>query len=234
MPWQAYSGKKLLTVIGRKVIGIGRNYIEHAKELNNPIPKIPVVFLKPTSSVITKGSIEIPEGCEVHHEVELGVVIGQEGRNIPRSKAMDFITGYVCCLDMTARDLQGQAKEKGLPWTVAKGFDTFCPVSTFLPKAAIGDPHNLDLWCKIDGEIKQEGNTRDMIFDIPDLISYLSGIMTLEPGDLICTGTPEGVGPLFPGQTIEAGIKGHVSMSFPAVARQGSTWSKSWTRHQES
>uniref|UniRef100_A0A6B2LGQ0 Fumarylacetoacetase-like C-terminal domain-containing protein n=1 Tax=Arcella intermedia TaxID=1963864 RepID=A0A6B2LGQ0_9EUKA len=196
----------------RKILAIGRNYAEHAKELNNPLPTSPVIFLKPSSSIIRKGqSIVRPTRCKaLHHEIELGLVIGQKGKFIKEKDAMDHIAGYVVALDMTARDLQDAAKSKGLPWTEAKGHDTFCPLGEFIPKAEIPDPHNVELWLKVAGEstYRQKGSTSDMIFRIPWLVSYLSNIMTLEEGDLILTGTPAGVSGVEPGSTLVGGITG--------------------------
>ncbi|KAL1916929.1 uncharacterized protein VTP21DRAFT_5126 [Calcarisporiella thermophila] len=195
------------TLAGRKIVAIGRNFSEHAKELGNAIPTKPFFFLKPTSSYLAiGGKIEIPKGCEVHHEVELGVVIGKEGRDIKSDQAEEYIAGYALGIDMTARNLQNEAKKKGLPWTEAKGFDTFTPVGDFISKDKLVDPHNLDIWLKVNDEFKQKGNTQQMIFRIPQLIQHVSSIMRLEPGDLILTGTPAGVGPIFPGQTIKAGL----------------------------
>lgn len=141
-------------------------------------------------------------------------MIGKEGKNIPESSALSHIGGYTLALDMTARNLQGEAKKKGHPWSVAKGFDTFCPVSGFIEK----DKISLDsskLWLKVDGDLKQDGNTKDMVFSVSHLISYISQIFSLEVGDVILTGTPEGVGPVKPGQVITAGIEGVVEMTFP-------------------
>ena len=131
---------------------------------------------------------------------------------------MEYVGGYALALDMTARDLQGIAKKKGHPWSVAKGFDTFCPVSKFIDKNNI-DVLDTKLWLKVDGELKQNGSTQNMIFTVPYLISYISRIFALEAGDVILTGTPEGVGPVKPGQTITAGIDGVVEMTFPVVER---------------
>lgn len=159
-----------------------------------------------------------PQVKELHYEVELGVVIGKEGRDIPEEFAMSYVGGYALALDMTARDLQSAAKKKGHPWSVAKGFDTFCPVSKFIEKERI----SLDattLWLKVDGAVRQNGSTKDLIFSVPFLISYISRIFRLEPGDLILTGTPEGVGPVKPGQTVSAGIEGVTEMSFSVKAR---------------
>lgn len=202
--------------VGRKILAVGRNYKDHALELGNPMPDKPMLFIKPTSSYLLEGNpIKFPKGCKVlHHEVELGVVISKNGANIPQEKAMEYVGGYVLALDMTARDLQDEAKKKGHPWTLAKGFDTSCPIGSFIPKELIGDPHDVNLWLKINEQIKQNGNTKDMHFTIPVLINYISGYFTLEPGDVILTGTPAGVGPVKSGDVIEAGIDGITKFTF--------------------
>ncbi|KAN0037358.1 hypothetical protein ACTFIV_002703 [Dictyostelium citrinum] len=209
---------------GRKIVAVGRNYAQHAKELGNEVPSEPFFFLKPTSSYLLQGTgpIEIPsESSDIHHEVELGVVIGKKGRDIDLNSAMDYVSGYTLALDMTSRDQQSIAKAKSLPWTVSKGYDTFCPISGFIPKDKIKDLNNVELWCSVDGQIKQKGNTNQMIFNVPHLIQYISSIMTLESGDLILTGTPSGVGPVKPGQVIKCGITGLDSdMQFDIVLRK--------------
>ncbi|WFD37667.1 acylpyruvate hydrolase [Malassezia japonica] len=193
---------------GRKIVAIGRNFADHAKELNNAVPTEPFFFLKPTSSYIGTGdAIEIPKGIVAHFEVELGVVIGQKGRDIAANNAKDYIGGYALAIDMTARNLQDKVKKQGLPWSAAKGFDTFTPVSAFIGKDQIPDPNDVDLWLKVDGETKQNGNTSDMIFNIPQLLEHVSSIMTLEAGDLLLTGTPKGVGQVKAGQKIDAGLQ---------------------------
>ncbi|KAG0196094.1 hypothetical protein BGX28_000140 [Mortierella sp. GBA30] len=209
---------------GRKIVAIGRNYSEHAKELGNAVPTAPFFFLKPTSSYITNGqSIEVPTGCEVHHELELAVIIGKDGRDIPAKDADGYIAGYALALDMTARNLQEQAKKKGMPWSAAKGFDTFTPIGDFIPKDQIPDYNNVDLLLQIDGVTKQQGNTRDMIFGIPTLIENVSAIMKLQEGDVILTGTPKGVGPVLPGETItcELATGGKIlsQLRFPVINR---------------
>ena len=162
--------------------------------------------------------LQLPPGCdELHHEVELGVVISKTGVSIAESNAMDYVGGYALALDMTARDLQNKAKKLGQPWTLAKGFDTALPVSRFISKTEIPQPDNVHLWLKVDGELKQDGNTQDMIFTIPYLISYISQSMTLEEGDFILTGTPEGVSEVKPGQTIACGLGDKIEMTFPVV-----------------
>ena len=146
----------------------------------------------------------------------MGVVIAKLGRNIPEAKALSHVGGYALALDMTARDLQDKAKKKGHPWTVAKGYDTFCPISEFIEPDKI-KLEDTRLWLKVDGETKQDGNTRDMIFSVPYLISFISNIFSLEPGDLIITGTPAGVGPVEDGQVITCGLDNTVEMSFPVI-----------------
>lgn len=185
---------------------IGRNYKEHALELGNKVPEQPLVFLKPRSALCYSGDvIMLPENSrEVHHEVELVLAVGRKGKNIAEERALDYIAAAGIGLDLTARDLQQQAKEKGRPWSVAKGFDTFAPISRFVPLAAINDIQNLELELSINGENRQTGNTSDMIFSCAFLVSYLSDIFTLYPGDLIFTGTPEGVSALKAGDNIEA------------------------------
>lgn len=164
--------------------------------------------MKPPSSYLREGQkIIIPNGCnELHHEVELGIVIGTKGKKIPQNCAMDHVAGYVLALDLTARDWQSKAKAKGWPWVMAKGFDGSCPVGDFIPKEMVTDPHQLDIWLKINGAEKQNGNTSDMIFSIPHLISFISQNITLECGDLILTGTPEGVGPVQKDDVITCGL----------------------------
>ncbi|KAI7864266.1 hypothetical protein BDF14DRAFT_1730763 [Spinellus fusiger] len=195
---------------GRKIVAIGRNFSEHAKELGNAAPTAPFFFLKPTSSYLANGGkVEIPKGCDVHHEVELAVVIGKEGRDVSAAQAMEHIGGYALAIDMTARNLQNDAKQQGLPWSTAKGYDTFTPISEFIPKESIPDTSNIDLWlkAKVNGAFRQQGNTKDMIFNVPSLLEHVSSIMKLEVGDVILTGTPKGVGPVKSGDIITAGLK---------------------------
>jgi len=192
---------------GKKIIAIGRNYAEHAKELGNKVPTEPFFFLKPTTSYrASPGLIEIPKGVLAHHEIELAVVISKNGRDIPAASAFEHVAGYALAIDMTARNMQEDVKKKGLPWTAAKGFDSFTPISQFIPKASVPDPTNLKLWLKINGSFKQNGTTVDMIFPIPALIEHVSSIMTLEENDVILTGTPSGVGPVEPGDKVTAGL----------------------------
>jgi 2-keto-4-pentenoate hydratase/2-oxohepta-3-ene-1,7-dioic acid hydratase in catechol pathway len=185
---------------------IGRNYVAHAKELNNEVPSEPLVFLKPTSSVIYDGDIiQLPERSQnVQHEVELVAAIGKGGSQIPESQALDHVAGYAVGIDITARDIQQKAKEKGHPWTIAKGFDGFAPLSTFISADKIENPQNIDLEMRVNGEVRQSDNTKLMIFPVFRLISFISNIFTLHPGDLIFTGTPKGVSPISTGDSITA------------------------------
>ncbi|RXK40971.1 acylpyruvate hydrolase [Tremella mesenterica] len=212
------------------IVAIGRNYAAHAKELGNAVPKEPFFFLKPTSSYIQPGEgvVELPRGTVVHHEVELGVVIGKPGRDITPDAAFDHVAGYALAVDMTARNIQDVVKAKGLPWSTAKGFDTFTPIGPFIPKSSIPDPTRVGLHFSLDGQVKQSGLTNGMIFPIPQLIAFVSSIMRLEEGDLLLTGTPPGVGPLNPGQTFKATLTypeldGPIlsSFSFPCQTREG-------------
>lgn len=170
------------------------------------VPEKPVVFIKPLSAICYDGdSVHLPkESSDVHHEVELLAVIGKKGRNISPEQAIEYITGYGIGIDFTARDLQQKAKRQGLPWTVAKGYEGFAPVSSFVPPDTFADIQNVDFNLSINGQIKQSGNSRHMIFKFPQLITYLSTICTLFPGDLIFTGTPEGVGPVKSGDKLKA------------------------------
>jgi acylpyruvate hydrolase len=193
-----------------KIICLGRNYIEHAREMQAEIPKEPVLFLKPSSAILeTGGRIMIPSfSRELHHEVELVALISHGGSQIPRTEALSHIGGYAVGLDMTLRDVQAEAKKKGLPWSVAKGFDTSAPLSSFVTRESVPDPHNLAISLAVNGSIRQRSSTANMIFKLDAVVSYISSIFTLEPGDLIFTGTPEGVGPVNAGDTLLAEIEG--------------------------
>jgi 2-keto-4-pentenoate hydratase/2-oxohepta-3-ene-1,7-dioic acid hydratase in catechol pathway len=193
----------------RKIFCLGRNYAAHAKEMNSAVPESPVVFLKPATALIhDNGTVVLPGfSRKLHHEVEMVVVVGKGGRNIPLEEAYDFVEGYAVGLDMTLRDVQDEAKRKGLPWTVAKGFDTSAPLSPAVEKASISNPHALSITLKVNGKTKQESNTSRMIFKVDFVVSYLSSLFTLEAGDLIYTGTPEGVGEVHPGDVLEAQLE---------------------------
>jgi len=187
-----------------KVVAVGLNYRDHARELKMDIPGYPLIFMKPSTSVIGDGDpIVFPvQTQELHYEGELGIVIGKRARNVPAGKARDFIAGYTCANDVTARDLQRLDGQ----WTRAKSFDTFCPLGPRIVSDM--DPTALEIMTRVNGEVKQRSTTANMIFDVYDLVSFISGIMTLLPGDVIITGTPPGVGPLLPGDTVEVEIEG--------------------------
>lgn len=192
---------------------IGRNYAKHAKELKNEVPSEPVVFLKPRSSLIFNGdSIKIPERSKnVHHEVEMVILIGKTVKNITEEKALDAVKALGVGLDMTARDLQSEAKLKGLPWTLAKGFDTFAPLGNLEEYHSGINTDLLNLTVSVNGEKRQSGNTSDMLFNVASLITYLSKHFTLTAGDLIFTGTPEGVSAVEKGDLIKASLGNGIS-----------------------
>ena len=201
----------MIPVRPAKIIGIGRNYLEHARELGNEVPTVPILFFKPTTALIGSGdAILLPSvSTRVEFEAEIGVVIGKRIRNADQAAAERAIGGFVCVNDVTCRDLQ---KIDG-QWGRAKGFDTFCPVG---PKVVAGlDWRTLELICRVNGVQRQRARASDMHFSIPELISFLSGVMTLEPGDLIATGTPAGTAPLQSGDTVEVEIPGVGILSNP-------------------
>lgn len=190
----------------RKIFCIGRNYADHAKEMNAAIPEAPVFFLKPATAIIGEGgTIRIPSiSRELHHEVEMTVLIGRGGNDISRGNALNHVAGYGIGLDMTLRDVQSDAKKKGLPWTLAKGFDTSAPISQFVPATDIADPHNLLVKLDVNGTTRQQSGTGNFIFKIDELIAYISQFFTFERGDIIFTGTPEGVAAAASGDRLEA------------------------------
>jgi 5-carboxymethyl-2-hydroxymuconate isomerase len=189
---------------------LGQNYADHAREMGGTAPKTPVIFLKPNSAVIaSEEDIVIPRlSSSVHHEIELTVLIGTGGKNIPEARAMEHVAGYGVGLDMTMRDRQLEAKKAGLPWSVAKGFDTSAPLSPFVDAERVEDPHNLELVLKVNGSVRQHSTTANMIFRIGFVIAYLSDIFTLTEGDVLFTGTPEGVSQVHAGDVIDASIGG--------------------------
>ncbi|MCC5941990.1 MAG: fumarylacetoacetate hydrolase family protein [Balneolaceae bacterium] len=192
---------------------IGRNYAEHIKEMKSIPTDSPVVFLKPRSSIVfNNGIIKLPEeSTNVHHEVELVLLIGKECHNISKEDATDAVKAIAVGIDVTARDVQSDAKRNGLPWTFAKGFDTFAPIGNFVPADNSIDLQNLDISVHVNSELRQLGNTSNMIFTVNEIISYLSHRFTLYPGDLIFTGTPEGVSQIHHGDKIDAQIGNNLS-----------------------
>ncbi|AFK22686.1 fumarylacetoacetate hydrolase family protein [Pyrococcus sp. ST04] len=203
-----------------KIVALAKNYVEHAKEMNDEPPDEPIIFLKPPSALIGPGNpIILPRKSKrVDHEVELAVIIGKRARKVPAEKAFEYVLGYTILLDITARDLQDEARKKGHPWTVCKGFDTFAPVGPRVVDKRELDPSDLEIGLKVNGKLRQIGRTSQMIFKIPELIEYISSIMTLEPGDIIATGTPPGVGPLRHGDKIEAWIEGIGKVEFDVLS----------------
>lgn len=192
-----------------KVLCIGRNYARHAAEMNSPLPEIPMVFLKPATALTGPGSrIVLPPNIgEVHHEVELVALVGKRLRHASRDEAGSAVAAWAVGLDMTARDVQAKAKKAGHPWSVAKGYDTFAPIGGFASPSGF-DPAAALIRLAVNGEVVQEGSTSDMIFDVPTLLAYCSTVFTLEPGDLLYTGTPEGVGPVNAGDVLRAEVEG--------------------------
>ncbi len=191
-------------VLPGKIIAVGRNYVEHAKERGAEVPEIPLIFFKPPSSVIGPGDAIVlpPQAKQVDHESELAVVIGKKGRWIPAEEALGYVFGYTAANDVTARDLQ----QKDGQWTRAKGFDTFCPLGPWIDTDL--DPSDTLVRCRVNDEMRQMGSTRDMVFPVQQLIAYISSVMTLEPGDVILTGTPAGIGALKNGDVVEVEIEG--------------------------
>ncbi|WP_321933644.1 fumarylacetoacetate hydrolase family protein [Paraburkholderia sp. J8-2] len=212
-----------------KIVCVGLNYSDHAAESNMPVPKEPVLFLKATSSITgPNDDVLIPPGAKkVDWEVELGVVIGEEARNVPRERALDYVAGYCVVNDVSEREWQ---IERGGQWDKGKGYDTFAPLGPWLvTRDEVADPQALDMWLEVDGKRYQNGNTRTMIFDVATLVSYISQFMSLQPGDVISTGTPPGVGmgqkpePIYlrAGQTMRLGVSGLGEQQQRLVAEQG-------------
>jgi 2-keto-4-pentenoate hydratase/2-oxohepta-3-ene-1,7-dioic acid hydratase in catechol pathway len=195
---------------------IGRNYAAHAAEMGSTPTETPMVFLKPTSAIATeKNSILLPSfSKEIHYETELVVLIGTGGKNIAETDALKHVAGYAIGLDLTARDLQSQAKAKGHPWLLSKGFDNSACISQFIDRELIPNPNEVSFSMQLNGELKQQANTASMLFTIPIIIQYLSHVFTLNQGDLIFTGTPEGVGPLKSGDHIRLNLANQLTANF--------------------
>ena len=205
----------IIDITPSKVVCVGVNYGAHAAEMGKPLPDEPILFLKAPSAVIGPGvSIELPPGYErIDHEAELAVVIGRRCRDVLGARALEYVLGYTCLNDVSVRDLQ----RKDGQWARAKSFDTFCPVG---PRVVTGlDPGALAIACRLNGDTRQSSTTADLIFDVPTLIEFISHVMTLEPGDVISTGTPSGVGPLAPGDRVEIEIEGIGVLANPVISR---------------
>ena len=208
-------GPLLAPWAGTKIVGIGSNYRDHAAEMGKPVPAVPKLFLKAPSAVLDPNApIEIPPGTtRVDHEAELAVVIGRRCRRVSVADALGYVYGYTCLNDVTARDFQ---REDGV-FARGKGFDSFCPMG---PEVVTGlDPAALAVGCTVDGAVRQKGITADMVFGVAELVAFVSGVMTLEPGDVIATGTPAGVGPIVAGQVVVVSVGGIGSLSNPVVDR---------------
>lgn len=205
---------------GKKIVGVALNYMDVVLARNVPVPKEPLVFLKPTSSYLQEGQpIVLPKVfTKVAYEVELGVVIGKPCKNVSKADAMSYVAGYCLALDLTAQCNLVPARAAGHPWTLGKGFDTSTPVSQFIPIEKVTDPHNLPLWLTVNGDLKQNGCTADLIFKVPDIISYVSKYMTLEANDLILTGTPNGADAFKAGDVIQCGMADLAKLTFQVEA----------------
>jgi 2-keto-4-pentenoate hydratase/2-oxohepta-3-ene-1,7-dioic acid hydratase in catechol pathway len=204
----------LAPVTPSKIVCVGRNYADHAAELGNPVPKEPLIFLKPPSSIIGPGAEVVhPEvSGRVDPEAELVAVIGRSGRRVAAEDAMAMVAGYTCGNDVTARDLQKSDPQ----WTRGKGFDTFCPLGPWVDTDF--DPADVRVTCTVDGQVRQDGRTKDFIFDIPTLIAYITAFARLERGDVIMTGTPSGVAPVQVGNTMTVAVEGLGQLTNPVVA----------------
>lgn len=207
-----------------KVVCVAKNYEEHRREMAGPMgsgaqgdvrpPEDPVVFLKPSTSLVHDGAtLRFPAGVtNVHWETELAVVVGREMRDVSEVDAMSGVLGYAVFLDMTARDLQAQAKKAGMPWTLSKGMDGFGPISEVVPASAVRDWRDLELELRVNGATRQKGRCGEMVHSVPRLLSHVSRFMTLEPGDVLATGTPAGVGAVASGDVLEAALVGRVAL----------------------
>ncbi|KTD39099.1 Homoprotocatechuate catabolism bifunctional isomerase/decarboxylase [Legionella nautarum] len=213
-----YTTKQAITV--SNIFCIGRNYSDHIAELNNQPSGLPLVFLKPTSALMTENQlIQLPEfSNEVDYEAELLLLIGKEAKNISIEQALGVVSGYGIGLDLTARDLQAEAKAQGRPWTLAKGFDGAACISQFVPAETIENPLELCFEMKLNGVIRQRGFVQEMIFNLPYLIHYLSSKFTLQPGDLVFTGTPAGTGALQKGDRIELSLADKINAFFSVAS----------------
>jgi acylpyruvate hydrolase len=199
-----------------KIIAIGRNYAEHAKELNNPVPSVPVIFMKPDTALLKDNKpFYHPEfSQDVHHEIEIVLKVSKEGRHISEKFAANYFEEIALGIDFTARDIQTKHKEKGLPWELAKAFDGSAPVSNFVPKAQFANMYNIGFNLNVNGETKQQGNTKDLLFSFERIIAFVSQYITLKKGDLIFTGTPQGVAKVNIGDRLEGFLEGEKLLDF--------------------
>jgi 2-keto-4-pentenoate hydratase/2-oxohepta-3-ene-1,7-dioic acid hydratase in catechol pathway len=202
-------------VLPSKIIAVGRNYADHAREMGNEVPPAPMIFLKPSTCVIGPGEpILLPwQSEQVEHEAELAVVIGRLCRDVPEDRVPDVVLGYTCANDVTARDLQRTDGQ----WGRAKGFDSFCPLGPWIETDV--DLDDAAIECRVNGDVRQTGSTGDMVRDVAELVSWISSVMTLLPGDVILTGTPAGVGPIVAGDEVSVFIDGIGTLTNPVVDR---------------
>ena len=210
VPSLAVEGTDARFPVGR-IYCVGRNYAEHAREMgHDPDREPPFFFMKAANSLVASGStIGYPVGTkDVHHEIEMVVAIGKGGKDIPVERALDHVWGYGVGLDMTRRDIQGEAKKMGRPWEMGKSFDESAPVSALRPVAQVGHPAKGAIWLKVNGQLKQQGDLAMQIWSVPEQINYLSTLITLQPGDLVFSGTPAGVGPVKAGDRLEGHVDG--------------------------
>ena len=209
------------TVRPGKILCIGRNYAAHVREMGDvaEAPADPVVFLKPSTALVADGGeVVLPrQSADVHHELELVAVIGTGGRHVAERDALGHVAAYAIGLDLTARDLQAEAKAARGPWSIAKGFDTFAPLGPLVDAALVGDPQALRIALAVNGEVRQAGTTADMISSVARIVAFLSSVFTLEPGDLLYTGTPEGVGPVRDGDRLVATWHTAAGAALPAL-----------------
>ncbi|MFX1759484.1 MULTISPECIES: fumarylacetoacetate hydrolase family protein [Rhodococcus] len=213
--WPLADVRILAPILATKVIAVGRNYAAHAAEFGSDVPDEPMIFLKPNTSIVGPGApIVIPPSTSlVHHEAELAVVIGRPCKDVPAAKAREAILGYTIANDVSARDHQRTDGQ----WGRAKGYDTFCPLGPWIETDI--DASDLEISSEVDGQIRQRSRTSKMVHDIPKLVEWISGVMTLLPGDIILTGTPEGVGPIEPGNTVSITVEGIGTLTNPVVAK---------------
>ena len=199
-----------------KIIAIGRNYAEHAKELNNPIPTVPVIFMKPDTALLKDNKpFYLPEfSNDVHHEIEIVLKVSKEGKHIDEKFAAAYYEEIAIGIDFTARDIQQKHKEKGLPWELAKAFDNSAPISNFIPKDKFKDLYNINFHLNINGEARQTGSTKDLLFSFEKIIAFVSKYITLKKGDLIFTGTPEGVSKVDIGDHLEGYLENEKLLDF--------------------
>ena len=195
----------------RRIYCVGRNYAAHTREMGgDPTREDPFFFMKPADAIVMHGAtLPYPQATKnLHHEIELVVALKGGGANVPADRVMDLVYGYATGLDMTRRDLQNAAKAGGKPWDMGKGFDRSAPVTAIQPASRIGHPSKGAIWVKVNGKTRQSGDLSDMIWSVPETLAYLSGLVELQPGDLVFTGTPEGVGPVVAGDLVEGHVEG--------------------------